>query len=276
VKLTDLRADHVEAMLAAMQVEGRGLVTQRRSVAVLSSALTAAVKRRLVTWNVCTQLDLPTERPERRPVWDAAELSRFLVHVEHDRHAALWRLYAIVGLRRGEVLALRWANVDLDAGSLRVEETLGEVDGKLVRGGPKTTSGKRTISLDTLTVAQLRATREHQDLERAALGDAYQDADLVFCREDGACIWPGTVTKRFGALAAEAGLPSIRLHDLRHSAASVALASGVDLKTVSSRLGHSSIVITADLYAHVLPATDRAAAEKVAEMVLPLRAVTNL
>lgn len=189
---------------------------------MLSSALNAAVKRRLVTWNVCAQLDLPPERPERRPVWDAAELSRFLVHVEQDRQAALWRLYAIVGLRRGEVLALRWANVDLDAGSLRVEETLGEVDGKLVWGGPKTTSGKRTISLDKLTVAQLRATREHQDLERATLGDAYQNADLVFCREDGARIWPGTVTKRFGALASEAGLPSIRLHDLRHSAASLA------------------------------------------------------
>lgn len=276
LKLADLRADHVEAMLAAMDAEGRGVVTRRRTVAVLSSALASAVKRRLVTWNVCAQLELPTERAQRRPVWDAAELTRFLAHVEGDRLAALWRLYALVGLRRGEALALRWDDVDLEAGSLRVERTLGEVGGKLVRGEPKTVNGRRTVSLGPASVDALRAHRKRQLTERDALGDAYDDAGLVFCRQDGGPLWPGTVTTRFHALSAAAGLPTIRLHDLRHSAASIALASGVDLKTVSANLGHSGIAITADLYAHVLPATARAAAESVEEMVRPLRAVTNL
>lgn len=290
IKLTELRAAHIEGMLASMEAEatakaeakkaraeaeGRtlveakdpGLVTRRRTVAVLSSALASAVKRRLVTWNVCTQLELPTERAERRPVWDVAETARFLAHVDSDRLAALWRLYAISGLRRGEALALRWSNVDLETGSLRVERTLGEIGGRLIMGAPKTVNGRRTIALDARSVSGLRSHRARQSAERLALGAGYDDSDLVFAREDGHAIWPGTVSARLRVLTAEAGLSLIRLHDLRHTAASLALAGGVDLKTVSANLGHSGIAITADLYAHVLPATARAAAEKVAQLV---------
>ena len=208
-------------------------------------------------------------------MWDAAELTRFISHVSDDRLGALWRLYAIVGLRRGEALALRWSEVDLEGGALRIERTLSEIGGRLIWGAPKTSNGCRTIALDAETVTLLRSHRARQSAERLALGEGYRDAGLVFCREDGGPIWPGTVSAQFHALSTRAGLPTIRLHDLRHSAASLALAGGVDLKTVSSNLGHSGIAITADLYAHVLPATARAAAERVARMVQPEHAVTN-
>lgn len=274
VKLADLRVAHVEAMLKAMEIEGRGLVTRRRTIAVLSSALNSAVKRKLVTWNVCTQLELPPERAERRPVWDAAEIMRFLGHVESDDLAALWRLYVISGLRRGEALALRWTDVDLVGRTLRIERTLSEIGGHLKWGTPKTASGARTIALDEQSVTLIEKHRERQEGLRVLLGETYHDTDLIFCREDGEPLWPGTITSRFHVLSSAALLPTIRLHDLRHSAASLALAAGVDLKTVSSNLGHSGISVTADLYSHVLPATARAAAEKVAEMVEPLRVVT--
>jgi integrase len=200
---------------------------------------------------------------------------RFLVHDDGDRLAALWRVYCVNGLPRGEVLALRWSDVDFEASTLRIERTLGETGGHLVWGTPKTKNGRRTLTLDEYSVAALRSRRARQGVGRLALGVAYNDQALVFCREAGGPIWPGTVSARFQALGLEIGLPTIHLHDLRHSSASLALAGGVDLKTVSSNLGHSGIAITADLYAHVLPATARAAADRVAEMVQPKQAVTN-
>lgn len=268
VKLTDLRAAHVEKMLAAMEGEGRGLVTRRRTTAVLSSALGSAVKRRLVPWNVCTQIELASESSEPRPVWDADGVRTFLVAVRGDRLAALWHLYCLVGLRRGEGLGLAWDSVDLDGGVLRINRSLGEVAGQLSWGTPKSAKGRRTISLDPDTVTALRTHWARQGEEKLALGgEGYRDQGLVFAAEDGRPLWPGTVSDRFHVLAEQCGLPRIRLHDLRHSAASLALAGGVDLKTVSARLGHAGISITADRYSHVLPAVDRDAAERVASIV---------
>jgi integrase len=267
LKLSDLRASHIEAMLATMEADGRGVVTRKLTIAVLSSALGSAVKRRLVPWNVCRQLELPSARAEPRPVWDADQVRRFLNHVDQDRLAALWRIYSLLGLRRGEALALSWQVIDLQAGTLRVQRTLGEVSGRLSWGTPKSANGTRTVALDPGTVSALRSHRGRQAAERLALGAGYDDRDLVFATENGRPLWPGSVSHRFHTLSDEAGLPSIRLHDLRHSAASLALAAGVDLKTVSSNLGHAGITITADLYAHVVPALARAAAERVAAMV---------
>jgi integrase len=268
IRLSQLRATHVEAMLAAMEAESRGLVTRRRTVAVLSSALGSAVKRRLVPWNVCQHVELPPERSEPRPVWNATQVRTFLDSVNGDRLAALWRIYVLTGVRRGEALGLSWECVDLDAGEVRIQRTLGEVAGKLSWGTPKTANGTRTIAVDPRTVSALRAHWSRQAAEKLALGGAgYRDEGLVFAAEDGRPIWPGFVSDRFHVLADEAELPPIRLHDLRHSAASLALAAGVDMKTVSSNLGHAGISITADRYSHVLPAAARIAAERVAAMV---------
>jgi len=168
------------------------------------------------------------------------------------------------GLRRGEALGLRWEDVDLDGGALYVIQQIVEVRGQPVVGTPKTKHGARVLSLDTVTVASLRRHRSVQDLERSAWGPAWNGAGLVFTREDGRGLRPQHATKHFAVLAGQLGLPVIRVHDLRHTHASVALAAGVDLKVVSERLGHSQISITADLYTHVSRGVSQAAADLIA------------
>jgi hypothetical protein len=138
-------------------------------------------------------------------------------------------------------------------------------------GKPKTEGGERTISLDTGSVQVLRRWRERQNAERAATHGAWQDTGLVFTREDGNQLHPEHVADTFQCIYQEAGLPPIRLHDLRHTAASLALQAGVPMKVVSEQLGHSSLGITADTYTSVLPAVAQAAAEAVAGIV-PRRA----
>jgi integrase len=134
-------------------------------------------------------------------------------------------------------------------------------------GEPKTDSGSRTVTLDSLTVAALRAWRERQEAERAAWGTAWHETGLVFTREDGSQLHPDLATDTFQRLTRQAKLPPIRLHDLRHTAASLALQAGVPLKVVSEQLGHSSLAITADTYTSVLPVVAHAAAEAVAGII---------
>jgi integrase len=270
VRLSELRAKHVDGLIAQMQSEGKGLPTQHRVLKALSSALTMAEKRRLVSTNVCRQIEIAPERTPIRPIFDARQLSTFLQHVSGDRLEALWRLYGVIGLRRGEALALEWSTMNLDCKSLRVERSLGVVRGRLTFGPPKSDSGRRTIDLDEATVRLLRSHRAAQSVERLALGAAYQDHGLVFSHEDGTPLRPEWVTKRFLLLAKEAGLPRIHLHDLRHSAATLALDAGVQMKVVSVRLGHSTMGITADTYSHVTTALAKESAERVAAALFVL------
>lgn len=264
VRLSELRAIHVDGLLAKMEEEGRGLPTRHRVMACLSSALTTAERRRLVSSNVCRQVEIPPERTPIRPVYDGPQLAQFLAHVSADRLAALWRLYSLIGPRRGEAIALTWSTVDLDAGTLRIERSLGIVNGRLAWGPPKSVSGLRTVALDATTVTMLRTHRANQNKEKLALGAGYVDSDLVFAREDGAPLRPEWVSKRFHVLTDAAKLPRIHLHDLRHSAASMALAAGVPMKVVSDNLGHSTLAVTANVYSHVSSELAKDSAERVA------------
>jgi integrase len=275
VKLAELRATHIDALLARMNAQGRGLPTQHRVVATLSSALSTAERRRLISTNVCRQVELAPERTPVRPVFDVQELACFLEHVSTDRLAALWRLYAVLGLRRGEALALTWGDVSLEAQALRVDRSLGVINGRLSFGPPKSDSGRRTVSLDGESLRLLRTHRATQNTEKLALGAAYRDDGLVFAHEDGSPLRPEWVSKRFHVLAATAGLPRIHLHDLRHSAASLALSAGVPMKVVSERLGHSALAITADIYSHVTDEFARQSAERVADLISKPRGSAN-
>jgi len=267
VRLVDLRAKHVDGLLAKMESEGRGLPTQHRVLAALSSALSTAERRRLISSNVCRQVEIAPERTPTRPVYDGKRLAAFLGHVADDRLAVLWRLYAVAGLRRGEALALTWSTVDLDGGTIRIERSLGIVNGRLAWGPPKSDSGRRTVALDSTTVSILRSHRARQNAEKLALGAGYVDDDLVFAREDGAALRPEWVSKRFHALTDAAGLPRIHLHDLRHSAASMALVAGVPMKVVSENLGHSTLAVTANVYSHVTTELAKDSAERVAAVL---------
>jgi integrase len=173
----------------------------------------------------------------------------------------------VTGMRRGEAVGLRWEDVDLDGRCLFIVQQIVEVNGRSVVGTPKTKRGSRVLPIDDSTVRRLR---EHQMAQRAvdvAWGRAPNHESLVFTRADGRSLRPEYVTRHFQRLAHEAGLPVIRLHDLRHTHASLALAAGVDIKVVSDRLGHATTAITADLYTHVSRGVGRKAADRIADVL---------
>jgi integrase len=199
--------------------------------------------------------------------WTPEELQGFLKDIANHRLAAAYVLAASTGIRRGEVLGLRWCDVDLDLKTLAVRQTIINIAYAVTISEPKTARGRRTISLDPATVAMLHQHRHQQRQERQAAGKDYVDQDLVFARPDGQPIHPDLFTQTFDRTVARLGLRRIRLHDLRHTYATLALRAGVDAKTVSARLGHSTVAFTLDVYTKAVPQLDRDAAEKVAGLI---------
>ena len=162
---------------------------------------------------------------------------------------------------------LRWRDVDLDAARLAIRQTIISIAYEVTVSTPKTHQA-RTVDLDARTIAQLRAHAERQRLERAAWGADYVDSDLVFCRENGEPLHPDTFTQSFERAIGKTALPKIRLHDLRHTHATIALRAGVPVKVISERLGHESPAFTMKQYAHVLPGMQAEAAAEIARLVL--------
>jgi integrase len=233
-----------------------------------------AVDADLIARNVADRAKPP--RPSRRATpgiqsWDSDELRAFLQHVEGSRLDAIWRLAAMTGMRRGEVLGLRWSDVDLDAARLSVRQALVAVGYDVITSTPKSHNA-RVIVLDAETVRKLRRHRRQQNDERAEWGADYHDQDLVVAKENGDPIHPHTFSQSFERIIQRAGLRTIRLHDLRHTHASLALKTGVPVKVVSERLGHESPAFTLKpftlkQYAHVLPGMQAEAASLVAALV---------
>jgi len=194
---------------------------------------------------------------------------------EADRDHPLWRLIASTGMRRGEALGLRWADVDLNAGTVNVTRTVIIVDHVIQFGDPKTAAGARTIALDDRTVAALRAHRARRASERLALGHGQGSADeLMFAGPEGDWMDPESISHRFDRRAARYRLPHIGVHSLRHTWATLALRAGVHPRVVQQRLGHSTIAVTLGVYSHVTDGMDLGAAQQVAALFEP--GVTNL
>ncbi|MEO3779468.1 site-specific integrase [Micromonospora sp. B11E3] len=257
----------------------------------LRAALNAANRERLIVDNPARRVALlARERPhavvwtearvaeweatgERPPVavWTPAQLASFLDHVRGDTMFALWWLIALRGLRRGEAARLRWADVDLHEGQLSVVRQRTTAGYDVHEGPPKSAASRRTVALDRRTVQVLRQHRTRQQerrTRRVGAGKVCHDSGYVFTGPDGLPLHPGYLTQRLRVLVDRAGLPPIRLHDLRHGAATLAHAAGADMKTIQDQLGHANIRLTADVYTTVLPATARAAAEATASFLV--------
>jgi integrase len=238
--------------------------------AILHKALTDAAE-----WNLIPRNPASAARPPRNPslsdralrAWRLHELRSFLESVRNERLEAAWVLLGTTGMRRGELLGLRWEDVDLRAGTVRIVRQLISVAYQLHFDTPKSTQSRRVLSVDERTLSALRAHRARQGRERMQWGSAYEDHGLVFARENGEPIHPDSLTARFKQLITNAGLRDIRLHDLRHTYATVALEAGVAGKVVSERLGHSNVAFTLNTYAHVSPVLDRSAADNVAALI---------
>jgi integrase len=225
--------------------------------AVLRRALGTAERWGLVTRNVAKLVDAPrVPKHEIRPL--TPEQALLLIEkASADRLKALWTTALGTGMRQGELLALRWEDVDLERGRLQVRHTLARVDGKLVLLEPKTERSRRPVILPSVVSEALRAHRTRQKMERLVAGSRWVDSGHVFTTTIGTPIEAGAVTRAFHAALTRAGLPSSRFHDLRHAAATFALSQGFTLEDVKHLLGHSSIVLTSNTYGHVLEQRQR-------------------
>ncbi|MFD1660128.1 tyrosine-type recombinase/integrase [Streptomyces caeni] len=212
------------------------------------------------------------EKPSPVMVWTPEQTGRFLDFIAGSRLYLLWHLIAFRGLRRGEACGLRWMDLDLGSASLSVATQLVQDGWEVIEGAPKTNSGIRLVALDSESLQYARDHKRQQDKERREAGDKWKLTGRIFTQEDGSWLHPGKVSDLFERLVAAADLPPIRLHDLRHGAATLMLAAGIDIKVVSDTLGHSDTRITRDIYQAVLDDLARAAAEAVVKLVPRTRA----
>jgi len=211
--------------------------------------------------DVASLVDAPRiQRHEIHPL-TPEQTDRVLEAARGDPLEALYGLAVTTGMRQGELLALKWRDVDLEGGSLSVHATLQRVNGGLEISEPKTKRSNRRVELSQRTVAALRAHRARQKEARLRHLQAWEDTDLVFTNEVGRPIEAtNLVSRSFQPLLKRAGVPRIRFHDLRHTAATLLLGKGIHPKIVSEMLGHSSIAITLDIYSHVIPTMQKQAA----------------
>ena len=268
VPLAKLQAHMLQTFYNEKLEKGRadgkgGLSTRmvRYLHAIIRQALQQAVKEGLLPRNVADATSPPTVKNKQMRPLTEEELLTFFDAARNDRLYAAYVLAATTGLRRGELLGLCWDCVDLENGVITVQRQLLVLkEGITLEEATKSRSGRRSIVLTDDAIRELKAHRKRQLQERLLMGEAYQDHGLVFCKEDGTPLDPREFTKRFQRHLEAAGLPRVRLHDLRHTHASLLLARGVHPKIVQERLGHSSITMTLDLYSHLVPGLQEAAA----------------
>jgi integrase len=220
--------------------------------AVLRRALGQAVKWRVLAYNPAQFVDPPKQRRYTSTVWTPEETRRFLAATQDDRFGALYAVAAYLSLRQGEILAIRWQDVEFDRKTLSVNGSMPTV-GTRVRGETKTERSCRVLPLPEPVAAALRTHRLRQLEERLRAGDEWRDHDLVFANVFGGPVERKGLHYRFKKAIVQAGVPEIRFHDLRHGCATFLLAQKVPARVVSDILGHSSIKTTMDLYAHVMP-----------------------
>ena len=272
VRLDKLTPAHIQRLVTETRDSqtSRGIppsaATLRHVYKLIRNALGDAYRMELITRNVATQVKAPPLARDRRPLLGLAETKRLLQAIEGDRLEALYVLALTTGLRRGELVALRWDDVDLTTRQMQVRRAMQRVDGKLQFVEPKTASSLRTVVLPKLAARHLHDHKVRQDAERAARGDAWQEYGLVFPSSIGTPIEPRNVNRRWDELRKAAGLDWLRLHDLRHGCATFLLAQGVSPRAIMEVLGHAEIGVTMNTYTHVLPELRQEAADAIDEL----------
>ncbi|SCL20753.1 Site-specific recombinase XerD [Micromonospora rhizosphaerae] len=229
--------------------------------AVLRAMLSQAVREELLARNVARLVQVPTPDREEIHPWTEAEARAFLASARAHRLHALFVVALALGLRRGELLGLRWSDLDLNAGQLRVWQTLQRVRGDgVVFGPPKSRRSRRVLTMPAVVVQALKRHRNVQEQERRLADGQWQETGLVFTTATGRHVEPRNLNTAFGRLIARAGVRLIRFHDLRHTCATLLLAAGVSPRVVMDILGHSQIAVTMNIYGHVMPAMQQEAA----------------
>jgi integrase len=268
ISLVKLRPEHLQKYYTDKLNSGLSARTVRYHHVVLHIALKTAVKWGLLSRNVADAVDPPRTRNTEMNTWDEDDIIRFLNASKDTPYYALFHTALFTGMRRSELLALRWQDIDFIYSHISVNRSLHHLnDGSYVFTQPKSAKSQRIISLSPSAIIALKEHREKQRLEKMIQGISLSDDDLVFSHPDGNPLRPNTVSRAWATLAARAGLRVIRLHDARHSHASLMLKQGTHPKIVQERLGHSTISITLDTYSHVAPGLQEAAANRFDEAI---------
>lgn len=263
LRLNGLRPDHLQNFYSAQLSSGLSAQTVRHHHTCLHKALQTAVEWGLLAINVANSVTPPRAQGVEMQTWDEDEISSFLEAARQTQYYALFHTALFTGMRRSELLALRWCDLDLLLCQIYVSRSLHVlIGGQTIIRQPKSAKGRRMIALSPLTASVLRDHREKQSLERGMLGKPMNGEDFVFSNAEGKSLLPNSVTHAWIKLVRRTGIKPIRMHDARHSHASLMLKQGAHPKVVQERLGHASIQITLDTYSHVAPGLQEAAAAR--------------
>lgn len=258
-RMDRLRPSTVEGLLVALQDKGLAESTIRSTYTVLRQALDVAVRDGLLATNPAAAVKRPKVSVKEATYLDVTDVSKLLRAASESRYSPALQLIAATGLRAGEATGLRWQDVDLEDGSLRVRHTVSRLKSGLELTEPKTAKSRRTVPLSASSVSMLRKHSAVVKRDRLAAGDQWQEHDLVFPTEFGTPLDPRNLRRVVEVAARKAGLEGVGVHTLRHSAAVAWLEAGVHVRAVADLLGHSSISITGDIYGHTSDATARSA-----------------
>lgn len=268
VLLSKLTPGHVQHLIGTLTAGGMLPSSVRQVHATLRTALNHAARVGTITRNVAPLAALPAMEHKPRQALEPEAAAAILRAAKGNRLESLITLAMFAGMRTGELTGLPWREVDLDACRLTVSQALSWIGGRPVLAPPKTARSRRTLPLPSAAVEALRAHRERQRFEQRAAGDAWNNADgLVFVAEDGGPLGKHVARMTLVRCLAAAGLPRMRFHDLRHGFATLAIQSGAGLREIMEGLGHASIGTTANIYAHISPATLRSVADGVERLV---------
>lgn len=274
IKLDSLSPAHIQDAYNHLLVTGLSPRTVRHTHAALHKALNDALRLDLVVRNVTDAVTLPRVLRTEMHWYTAEELDKLFQETTEDRFHAMWVVLGTTGIRLGEALGLKWTDIDFGRRTLQVNRALQRrrAGGGLVLTEPKSARGRRTIELSQEACTALRAHQERQAFERRTVGVAWNDNGLVFCTGFGTPLDQGRVHHHWRHAVQKASIPRHRIHDLRHTVATLLIMAGMNVKTVSEMLGHSSDSFTLEVYGHVAPSTRREAANLMDRLLSQSRA----
>ena len=268
ILIQSLTASHVQRMVNDMTRRGLSPKNIRDTFNNVNAAMKLAVKIRLIPYNPCEGVSLPKRKKYKAEVYSTEMINSLLTKTEGTDMYLPILILVSAGLRRGELLALRWQDIDFENKILKVRKNMVRgLNGYIIKS-PKTEAGIRDISLGDSVMQKLVSAKEQYDKKKLAYGIGFQDLGFVISQSDGAPFSPDAMTRKWRRFLVGNNLPEIRLHDLRHSNATALIQAGVNPRVVQQRLGHSDVNITLNTYTHVLPAMDIEAADKLDMLLL--------